>query len=201
MSVRKKYGQRCDRCFMKTEICICHLIPKIQVQTKLVVIVGKREELVPTNTGRLATLALTNSVTLIHGDLARPLNLRDHLSEDTFPLLLYPSPDAEILTHTYLSNISQPVSLIVPDSNWRQANKMRRRNEIMRDIPIVKLASGEPTRYMVRKENQAEGLATIEAIARAMGIIEGIEVQTKLENLMDEMVKRVMKSRGVKTQD
>ena len=197
MSLRKKYHERCVRCFMKTNLCICHLIPEIKLQTKLLVVVGKREELVPTNTGRLATLALTNSATLIHGDLDRPLNLKEHLSDTYSHLLLYPSSDADLLTTEYVQKLKRPITLIVPDSNWRQANKMRRRNEDLSQMPVVKLAAGAPTRYRVREESQSEGLATLEAIARAMGVLEGDNVQKQLEQLLDEMVTRVLKSRGV----
>jgi hypothetical protein len=48
----------------------------------------------------------------------------------------------------------------------------------------------------VRKETKSEGLATIEAIARALGIIENPDIQSQLEVLLRVMVDRVLASRG-----
>jgi DTW domain-containing protein YfiP len=198
MSIRKKYDERCDRCFMKLDLCLCDQIPRIEIATKVVIIVSKREFLVPTNTGRLASLALSNSVTLIRGDLERPYNLADHLPIGHRPMLLYPAPEAAVLTPEFMKDFGKPCTLIVPDGNWRQANKMRRRDPIMESLPIVKVAPGDVTKYKVRRESQQEGLATIEAIARALGVIEGSDVKNKLESLLEVMVTRTLASRGVR---
>lgn len=198
MSIRKKYDERCARCFMKKDLCLCDLIPVIQMETKLIVIVGKRESSVPTNTGRLAALAIPNCVTLIRGDIERPYDLAEHLPEGNHHMLLYPSPEAEVLTPEYVATLKRPITLVVPDGNWRQANKMRRRDPVMYSLPVVKIPAGVATKYRVRKESQAEGLATIEAIARALGAIEGQNVQDQLERLFNIMVTRTLASRGIK---
>ena len=198
MSLRKKYDERCTRCFMKHDLCLCAVIPTIHMSTKLIVIVGKRESTVPTNTGRLAALAIPECVTLIRGDPDRPYDLAEHLPEGNHHMLLYPSPDAEVLTPEYVETIKRPMTLVVPDGNWRQANKMRRRDPVMLGLPVVKIPPGTATQYKVRKESQAEGLATIEAIARALGVIESKQVQEQLETLFTVMVTRILASRGVK---
>jgi DTW domain-containing protein YfiP len=75
----------------------------------------------------------------------------------------------------------------------------------MVDLPTVRLAPGAPSAYRVRKETKSEGLATIEAIARALGVIEGVgestgsdgpTIQHALEDLMRIMVERTMASRS-----
>ena len=113
-------------------------------------------------------------------------------------MLLYPAPDAEVLTSDYVQTLAKPITLVVPDGNWRQANKMRRRDSVMRGMPVVKIAPGPPTQYLVRKEMHPGGMATIEAIARALGVIEGHHVQKSLEDLLAIMVQRTLASRGVK---
>jgi hypothetical protein len=47
----------------------------------------------------------------------------------------------------------------------------------------------------VRRESYPEGLATFEAIARALGIIESGEVQQRMEELFLLMVSRTLKAR------
>jgi hypothetical protein len=50
--------------------------------------------------------------------------------------------------------------------------------------------------YRLRTESHEAGLATIEAIARAMGILEGMHVQHALERVFRAMVERTLWARG-----
>ncbi len=61
---------------------------------------------------------------------------------------------------------------------------------------MVRLPDGPPTRWGIRREYHPQGLATFEAIARALGIIESHEVQEGLEELFRLMVERTLQARG-----
>ena len=56
---------------------------------------------------------------------------------------------------------------------------------------------GSATEWGIRREHHPQGLATFEAIARAMGIIESPEVQAGLEALFRLMVHRTKQAKGV----
>ncbi len=181
---------------MRNEICICSAIPQLKIQSKLILVIGKREIKVPTNTGRLAAMALPppSSSILIHGEEGKPYDLSEHLLGDRPSLLLYPSEDAIELSSELAQSLG-PINLIVPDGNWRQTSKMRRRNPLMAQLPTIRLPLGAPSAYQVRRETKAEGLATLEAIARVLGFFEGPEIQRALEELMALMVARTLHSR------
>ncbi|HYX37206.1 MAG: DTW domain-containing protein [Pseudobdellovibrionaceae bacterium] len=196
MSSRKKYEARCTRCLMRQELCLCAQIPQLNLATKLIIVMNKREIKVPTNTGRLAALALPHSVILSRGVEDAPYDLADHLPRDRPSILLYPADDATLLTPEWVA-AEGPFHLVVPDGNWRQTSKMRRRDPVMATLPCVRLPAGAPTEYHVRKETKTEGLATIEAIARALGVLEGPAIQKALEDVFHLMVKRTLASRGV----
>lgn len=198
-SSRKKPAERCRSCLMRRENCLCAEIPVIALATKIVLVVSKREIIVPTNTGRLACQALKNSAVLIRGDLDRPYDLNEHLQSGE-NLVLYPSDDAQILTSELVATFKRPLTLVVPDGNWRQTYKMRKRDPVMARLIPVKVSLGRPSEYRVRNESKAEGLATIEAIARALGVLEHADVQTQLETLMGIMVTRTLQSRGIKNE-
>ena len=182
---------------MRKELCLCTEIPKIDLATRLLVIMSKREIKTPTNTGRLAAMALSNSVVLSHGDQDQPFHLLDHLMPGRPTLVLYPSEDAVVLGPAFVETLSAPVNLIVPDGNWRQTSKMRRRIPHLIEFPVVKVPLAGDSLYRVRKESKNEGLATIEAIARALEFLETRNVRTQLDNLLEAMTSRVMASRGV----
>jgi DTW domain-containing protein YfiP len=113
--------------------------------------------------------------------------------DGTQPLLLFPyEGEAEPLRP-----FDRPVTLFVPDGNWRQAFKVRARVPGLSQVPCVTLPPGPPSIYRLRSEAHAEGLATIEAIARAMGILEGVHVQDALEHVFKAMVERTLWARGL----
>jgi DTW domain-containing protein YfiP len=73
---------------------------------------------------------------------------------------------------------------------------MARRLPGLARVEMVKLPEGPPTRWGLRREPRADGLATFEAIARALGIIESPAVQAGLEAFFSLMVQRTLQSRG-----
>ena len=145
-----------------------------------------------TNTGRLASECLPNSEVLIRGHVATP-SPGLCFDDTTQPLLLFPHPEALPVSQFCAG---RPVTLIVPDGNWRQASRVRRRVPGLLDVPCVGLPAGEPSRYRLRAEAHDHGLATIEAIARALGILEGPAVQEALEKVFLAMVERTRWARG-----
>jgi DTW domain-containing protein YfiP len=93
------------------------------------------------------------------------------LDPERQPLLLFPDAMARPLTD--FVNSSKPITLIVPDGTWRQASKVRHRLAGIASIPLVGLPPGPPTQYRLRHESHEGGLATMEAIARALGVLDG----------------------------
>lgn len=193
MSRRNNASKRCDRCRMHGSLCVCELIPTLSTRTRLLLVIHRVEARKPTNTGKLAAQCLVNSETIIRGreESPTPPFVVDGTSE---PVLLFPHPDAIPLERFAAS--AKPVTLIVPDGTWRQASKVRNRVSGFRDLPCVSLPSGVPSVYRLRFEAHEHGLSTIEAIARAMGILEGEPVQRAIERVFRAMVDRTLWSRG-----
>lgn len=88
------------------------------------------------------------------------------------------------------------MTLIVPDGNWGQARRMPKRIAGLSELPAITLPDGEPSRYQLRHEPVQGGLATYEAISRALGIIEGPSVRQALDKPFDAMVARTLSTRG-----
>ena len=183
---------RCKKCYMYHEHCICECIVPQMLSTKVIIVVSRREEKAATNTGRLAHMALTNSAIVARGVLDQPYDLNEFLMPKRPAYLLYPSDDAAVIDEAFVASLSHPINLVVPDGNWRQTVKMCRRDRVMQRLPRIKLPPGPGTRYHVRTERKEGGMATIEAIARVIGMIESKKAQADLERLMDAMVDRTM---------
>jgi DTW domain-containing protein YfiP len=165
----------------------------------VVLVIHRLEDRKPTNTGRLATLCLANSDVSVRGHADLP-SLPLPTPPGSEPLLLFPHEGARSLTE--FVGWPRPVTLFVPDGNWRQAFKARKRVPGLSEMPCVALPAGPPSIYRLRAETHDHGLATVEAIARALGILEGPEVQQAVEHVFRAMVERSLWARGaVKTGD
>lgn len=196
MGTRSKRSIRCSRCRMHEQLCICASIQQYHLETRLVLVMHRHEITRPTATGPLALQTLPNSELRVHGIQEQPLDLQDLAVPERRILLLYPGDDAAILDADLLAGDTRPVTLVVPDGNWRQASRMGRRLPGLEQAEMVRLPEGQATEWGIRKENHPHGLATFEAIARAVGIIESPAAQAGMERLFRLMVEQVLISRG-----
>ena len=187
---------RCPGCEIRKPLCFCLLIPKIALQTRVMILMHTSEEVLTTNTARLASKCLTNSEVRIHGRRDERMITSDFIQPERTSLLLYPSPISVELTPEFASKIELPVHLIVPDANWRQTTKFVRHDPSLKGIQHVKLPLGAPSEYLLRTQRDVRHVCTLEAIARAIGILESPAAQASLETILCIQVERTLWSRG-----
>lgn len=150
------------------------------------------------NTARLACLALPGARIVLHGNPEGPLR-----SEDLAPrqagakrLYLYPSAGAPELTAQWAAQWKGPLQLIVPDGAWGQTRKFFRRLPGMENVSSVRLPEGVRQRFALRRQHLQEGLSSGEAIALALGALEGPAVQSALEDFLYGILSEMMQRRG-----
>ncbi|WP_010583187.1 tRNA-uridine aminocarboxypropyltransferase [Schlesneria paludicola] len=187
---------RCPRCEIRRPLCFCAYIPDIVLKTRVLILMHTLEQVLPTNTAKLVYKSLPNSNIIVHGRKDERLSADSLHEPGRIPLLLYPSSHATELSPEFVASLSGPVTLIVPDANWRQTQKFVRREPALVGIPHVRIPAGPPSEYHLRVQRDESGVCTLEAIARALGIIESPDAQAKLELLLRVMVERTLWSRG-----
>lgn len=201
--ILKPKGQRktqdpCEVCFLHKNLCICEFIPKLNLKTKLTLIIHTKELKRTTNTGMLAVKALTNSKFFVRGKINSPLDLTSELTPDYRHVLFYPSGGAHELNEDFVKKSFLPINLIVPDGNWRQASKVHHRHLELKDLPRVMIKAPNTETQFLRAETTEFGMATLQAIAYAFGRTEGEEVRTELLKLYKLKLSRTLQGRGVK---
>lgn len=195
----RKTKNPCQRCFLHLERCICRVIPKLDLKTRITLVVHHKELLRTTNTGRLAVESLVNSELIKRGESVKHERLElDYLiNENYHTWLFYPAPNAVELTQELVQKYSdRPINLIVPDGNWRQASKVHYRHPELSHLLRVKISTPNPATLHIRRESTKEGMATLEAIAHALGIIEGLEVKNQLMSVYWRKLEETFKGRG-----
>lgn len=197
MSRNRSPQHRCDDCKMHRSLCLCAQLPRLLVQTRVVLIRHDAEGGKSTNTGRLALRCLEGSMELVHGDRQRTADPTQAIAAGTTPLLLYPNADATPLERW---GPDPKVTLFVPDGNWRQASKMRKRVSGLDAMTCVSVSNPTPNNFRLRREPSAEGMATLEAIARALAVLEGPRGEAICAALLRQlhaMIDRTLWSRGL----
>lgn len=184
---------------MHLALCLCAQIPTLELATRIELIMHRREVSKTTASGPIALRALRNGALHVHGEQAAPLDMSYLHTQGRRVLLLFPAEDAAELTPELVASDPRPISLVVPDGSWRQASRAARRIPGLERAERVRLLAGAPSLYALRHEPRAQGLATFEAIARALGVIESRTAQAQLEALFALMVQRTLTTRGCTT--
>jgi DTW domain-containing protein len=193
---RRRVQQACPTCYMNRDFCICDAIPTLALRTRICLVIHVNEIKKSSNTGRLALRALVNSEMRVRGETRATLDLSDLLSGRYRTFLFYPSKDAVELNSELIGEDSRPVQLIVPDGSWRQAGKMLYRHPELKNVPRVKLGTSGAPKYYLRAQHRPEGMATLQAIACGLGVIEGQRVEAELMKLYDAKIERTLIARG-----
>lgn len=153
----------------------------VATRTRVVIVRHHLERFRSSNSGRLAHLALPNSEILEHGGSGGPAQLRDVAGA----WLLFPEGEP-----AHAAPVPPPEKLIVLDATWSQARRMYRKLDVLRGVPILRLPD-EPMPSARLRESPGPGrVSTIEAIARALRLLEGDGVATPLEQLFEVAVQR-----------
>jgi len=194
---QRKTRAPCPKCRLHEERCICAQIPRLQLRTKLSLVIHAKELKRTTNSGMLAHHALLNSQVIVRGQDRQKTDLSPLLDPDYTPLFFYPGEDAVELNEDFVKSLCEPANLIVPDGNWRQAGKVRLRHPELKQVQAVKISAKNEAIHHLRREHLLEGMSTLQAIAYAFGSLEGEEVFRALNSLYEAKLHATLQGRGI----
>jgi DTW domain-containing protein len=188
-AIRGFRAARCPACRLPEALCICAHLPRLAVRTRVVIITHRREARSSTNTGRLAASMLDGAEVRVRGGIAStPAPLPEGRR-----LVLFPRGDARVLDARDADD--ERVVLLVPDGTWSQARRLLLRDPDLA-ADLVTLQPTEPSRYRLRCHAREGALCTLEAIARALGILEGLPVEAALLRALDRFVEQGLRARA-----
>jgi DTW domain-containing protein len=197
MNRQSTKNERCETCGASATACLCDAVPRIELKTRICLIIHHRELSRRSNTGLLAVRALLNSEVRVRGEDREALDLQDLLTNQYRSFLFYPSSDAVELNQGLVMQDTTPIQLLVPDGTWRQARKIHSRHKELRDLPRVKISTPDNSIFQLRAQSKPERMATLQAIAEALGVIEGDGIRAHLIKLYQTKVERTLKARGI----
>lgn len=175
----------CPRCLLQRPFCLCAEIPTVVTATRVVILRHHTERWRSSNTGRLAHLALANSALVDHGG-AGGVAVVPPLDGAWLVFPEGPPRDA--------APLPPPRQLVVLDATWSQARRMFRKISALRGLPLLRLPDADTPAARLRASPAPGMVSTIEAIARALRIVEGDHVAAPLEALFAVAVQRAVAS-------
>lgn len=173
--------ERCARCFARLERCFCAGIPRVEHATEIVIVRHYAEDHRPSNTGRLAALALARCRLVSHGEKDRPLDSAALAPPGSCLLFPDPGPPPAV----------PPRRLIILDGSWSQARKMRQRLPGLRGVPTLALPGPSAALRTMRTPPRPGQMPTLIAIAEALALLEGEPVAAPLRALFELAVERM----------
>lgn len=183
----------CTRCFRPASHCLCRYISVVSNRINVLVLQHPDEAKHPLNTARLAVLGLLNAELLVGEHFPE---LKKKISAVNSAFLLFPAQEQSVAQP--LVAIDQGLSslLIVPDGTWRNVRKLIQVNPVLNTLPHLSLPVTKPSQYRVRKTRELAAVSTIEAIVRALTVLEPEHDFSPILTPFDALVEQQIQAMG-----
>lgn len=188
----------CARCQRPAVACLCPFITPVDNAVEVLVLQHPLEQQQAKGTARLLTLSLRRS-RLVVGERFEPDVLQALLHRPSpeggavLPMLLYPSDAIQAPTEPACASAPAGLRLVVLDGTWRKSRKMLALNPALQTLPRLSLNTPPPSRYAVRRAEQAQQRSTLEATLLALQQLEGDAARyAPLWSGFDAMVARLV---------
>ncbi len=177
---------RCARCLVRRDLCFCAEVRPVDNRTRFVVVRHQLEKFRSTNTGRIALLALENAALVDYGERGS----LDRVAAEV-------GPDAALLFPDGGRPTEGPVgTVVVVDGSWSQARRMVQKIPALRSLPRLSLPSADALPRL-RAAARDDGLSTIEAMVRALALLEGDAAAQPLADLCRLHAGRSLAGKGL----
>jgi DTW domain-containing protein YfiP len=155
---------RCARCQRPTRTCLCGWVRPTAHTVPLLVLQHPREAGHAKGSLPLLQLSLQHCHVEV-GKCFDPHALQTWL--DAGAALLYPGPAATACG----AADPPPTQLVLLDGTWRQTRQLLHLNPLLQRLPRLQLTDPAPSRYTIRKAQQAGQRSTLEAACLALSLL------------------------------
>jgi len=195
----KSKQERCLQCRLIVKECICDNIIPLWTQHRLTLLTNKREEYIPSNTGRLLRLMLENNSLIYVGKKGWEKEIEDEIARSEYtPVIFFPitpfSDGQEIVEEK-----GKPLNIIVLDTNWSSARKWLYKLAFM-EVKKIGLKTVPPSKYYLRKQSKESNLCTFQAVTSLLEELgtKGFEsASSHMNELFTLWVRSMAKERGL----
>ena len=210
---------RCQLCLLAQLYCICSYRRQLNTNAAFLLLMYDDEVLKPSNSGRLIADLIPDTHAFIWARTQPPLGLIELLNDSQYqPLIVFPeeyaNPEQEVLCqipphfrgrdhHAKLlqhpietsTDLRRPL-FVVLDGSWREAVKMFRKSEYLRQHPILAFKPEVQAQYMLRKGQRPFQLSTAEVAILILELLDESENASALQAWFDLFVESSLLGRN-----
>ena len=173
-------GRRyCSTCHYPESVCLCADVKTVNTDITLILLLHPKEVNHAKNTGRLLSLAVTNTEIYVGETPSDFETLRQQV--ETSPenyCLVYPSDKSEAMESYSSQEVNRPQYWIFIDSTWRKAFKIYQTNPWLHSIKQWHFNNPPTGQYEIRKTSIDKGLSTLEAAAYCLSLVSSTDVSS-----------------------
>ena len=188
MGIRGSNIVRCAGCGLHQSDCLCADVPRLPCSVPVVLFQHALDAERPSNTGRLVAAMLEGSTILVVG---RPGGVPDWAPPPGRPRWVL-HPDGRPLVP---EDRNRRPCLLVPDGTWPQTRRMSQRVSWLREAELVRVEAEGPRGAVLRRPRRPGQLCTLEAVARALAVLESPQLADRMLDVLDELVARALARR------
>ena len=165
--------ENCSKCGLPIITCICKSIKEVETKAKFVILSSEKEVYRNTNTANLLKQINTKSTEIIiwkRGEI--PSSILSYINNGIYNVyLVFPimNKEMEIRKAKYNKDNNTPVFIIV-DGTWREAWKIIRKSDYLKNLPILSLETNRVSKFTLRRGQEEGNLCTIEAAMELLKI-------------------------------
>jgi len=185
--------ESCNGCGLPIINCICNKSSIVSTQAKIWILSSEREFYRPSNTARLLKLINPDSTEIFLWERTkRPEQLIKNISRGEYAtFVVFPAETEELEKRKIEFKPTEKIpAFIILDGTWKEARRIFRKSDFLKDLPIVSLEPSYESNYNLRRGAAEGNLCTIEA---AIEILK-MNGERFSSQVMDEYYKLFLKS-------
>ncbi len=183
--------KRCECCLLAQSMCVCDLVPQLESELAVCMLMYHAEYYKPSNTGQLICDVIKDNYafrwqrTELEESLEQLLN-----DEKWYPIIVFPhdsvEPDRQInqVPDAPELNGKRPL-LIFLDGTWRQAKKMFIKSPYLASLPVLQVSHKGKGDYQLREAFHEHHLSTVEVAAEIFRQVGETQIAENLTHLFE----------------
>ncbi|WP_075202543.1 tRNA-uridine aminocarboxypropyltransferase [Vibrio mexicanus] len=167
-SARGAKIDRCNRCQVSKQYCLCEYQPDIESNVAVMLIMSENEVFKPSNTGRLIADVVKEAFVFQWNRTEPSQEMLDVLADEQYqPFVVFPEEYVEdksrlITKIDAATNSSKKPLLIFLDGSWREARRIFRKSPYLATLPVISIKPEVVSQYVMRKSDNENHLSTAE---------------------------------------
>ncbi|NVD06696.1 DTW domain-containing protein [Vibrio sp. JPW-9-11-11] len=160
--------ERCVYCQVAKSNCLCDYQPDIDSDVAVMLLLSDNEVFKPSNTGRLILDTVKEGYAFQWHRTEPDQSMLAILASPNYqPVVVF--PDEYVEDHARLipvdgigAKADKKPLLIFIDGSWREARRIFRKSPYLDDLPVLSIQPESVSRYVMRRSDKAQHLATAE---------------------------------------